>query len=113
VLARVASGDPAVFRRQGRVETAAAAVVWIVGKANGLFDRRPGRMHLQVKDLMDQMGLGNSSVSQRAATMLRAGGFSDDTYVVCLGSPDLLIAAHRQWLLAERDRFRRLADEPD
>jgi hypothetical protein len=32
---------------------------------------------------------------------------------VCLGSPDLLIAAHRQWLLAERDRFRRLADEPD
>ncbi|MGZ8803525.1 MAG: DUF6398 domain-containing protein, partial [Mycobacterium sp.] len=84
VLARVASGDPAVFRRKGRVETAAAAVVWIVGKANGLFERRPGQIHLQVKDLMDHMGLGNGSVSQRAATMLRAGGFSDDTYVVHL-----------------------------
>ncbi len=94
------------------METAAAEVVWIAGKANGLFDGRPGRMHLQVKDLMNHMGLGPGSVSQRAVTMLRAGGFSDDTYLVCLGSTDLLLAAHRQWLLAERDHFRRLADEP-
>jgi hypothetical protein len=86
-------------------------VVWIVGKAISLFDRRPGRIHLQVKDLMDHMGLGNISISQRAITMLRAGGFSDDTFVVCLASPDLRIAAHRQWLEAERDRFRRLADQ--
>lgn len=111
VLARVATGDPEVFRRQGRVETAAAAVVWIVGKANGLFEKRPGQIHLQVKELMSQMGLGNGTVSQRAATMLRAGGFPGDTYVVCLGSPDLLIAAHRQWLVTERDYVRRLADQ--
>jgi len=111
VLARVATGDPEVFRRQGRVETAAAAVVWIVGKANGLFEKRPGQIRLQVKELMAHMGLGNGTVSQRAATMLRAGGFSDDTYVVCLGSPDLLIAAHRQWLATERDFVRRLADQ--
>ena len=31
-----------------------------------------------------------------------------DACVVCLGSPDFLIAAHRQWLAAERHHFRRL-----
>lgn len=111
VLARVAAGDPAVFSRKGRVETAAAAVVWIVGKANGLFERRLDRVHLQVNELIDHFGLGKGSVSQRAGTMLRAGGFPEDTSVVRLGSPDLLIAVRRQWLLAERDHFRRLVDE--
>ena len=111
VLARVASGDPAVFRRKARSDTAAAAVVWIAGKANGLFESLPGR-RLQVSDLTAHFGLGNSSVSQRAATMLRAGGFPDDTFVVRLGSPDYLIADRRRWLLGQRDRFRQLTD-PD
>jgi len=111
VLARVASRDPAVFRRKARVETAAAAVVWIAGKANGLFESIPGR-RLQVSDLTDHFGLGKRSVSQRAATMLRAGGFPDDTFVVRLCSPDYLIADRRQWLVGQRDRFRQLMD-PD
>jgi hypothetical protein len=109
VLARVASGDPAVFRRKARAETAAAAVVWIVGKANGLFESLPGR-RLQVNDLTEHFGLGKRSVSQRAATMLRAGGFPDDTFVVRLSSPDYLIADRRQWLVGQRDRFRQLTD---
>jgi Domain of unknown function (DUF6398) len=110
VLARVAAGDPAQFRRKARVETAAAAVVWIVGKANGLFRTGPGGIHIRVTDLMDHFEL-KGSVSQRAGTMLRAGGFSDDTYLVQLGSPDFLIAHRRQWVIRERDRFQRTVDQ--
>ena len=44
VLARVATKGPEVFRRTGRAETAAAALVWTVGKANDLFEQRPGGM---------------------------------------------------------------------
>src|SRR6185312_6583742 len=40
LLADAAAADPNIFRRRGRAETAAAAVCWIVGKANGLFDPR-------------------------------------------------------------------------
>jgi Domain of unknown function (DUF6398) len=109
VLARVASGDPAVFRRKARAETAAAAVVWIAGKANGLFESLPGR-RLQVSDITAHFGIGQSTVSQRAATMLRAGGFRVDTYAVQLGSPDYLIADRRQWLIEQRDRYRQMAD---
>ena len=47
VLARVASKGPEVFRRKGRAETAAAALVWTVGKANDLFEQRPGGMQGQ------------------------------------------------------------------
>ena len=71
VLARVVSKEPEVFRRTGRAETAAAALVWIVGKANDLFEQRTGGMH--VRDLMSHFGLRQSSVAQRAATMLRGG----------------------------------------
>ena len=114
VLARVASGDPAVFRRKSKVETAAAAVLWIVGKANGLFESYPGQdwgPSIQVGELTTYFGLGKTSVSQRAATMLRAGGFPDDTYVVRLGSPDYLIAVRRRWLIERRDRIRGIADD--
>jgi Domain of unknown function (DUF6398) len=108
VLARVASREPEVFRRKGRAETAAAALVWIVGKANDLFEQqRTGGM--QVRDLMSHFGLGQSSVAQRAATMLRAGGFRDDTYIVRLGSPDYLVAARRRRIINMRESYRQLA----
>jgi hypothetical protein len=109
VLARVASRDPDVFCRKGRTETAAAALVWIVGKANDLFEQRSGGM--QVRDLMSHFGLRQSSISQRAATMLRAGGFHDDTYVVRLGSPDYLVAARRRRIIKMRNGYRQLAEE--
>ena len=109
VLARVASSEPEVFRRKGRAETAAAALVWTVGKANDLFEQRTGGM--QVSDLMNHFGLGQSSVAQRAATMLRAGGFHDDTYYVRLGAPDYLVAAGRRRIITMRDRYRQLAEE--
>ena len=109
VLARVASREPDVFRRKGRAETAAAALVWIVGKANDLFEQRTGGM--QVRDLMSHFGLGQSSVAQRAATMLRAGGFNDDTYIVRLESPDYLVAARRRRIIKMRDKYRQLAEQ--
>ena len=110
VLARIAFREPQVFRRKGgRAETAAAALVWIVGKANDLFEHRTGGM--QVRDLMSHFGLRQSSISQRAASMLRAGGFDDNTYAVALGSPDYLVAARRRRILKMRERYRQPADE--
>jgi hypothetical protein len=109
VLARIASKEPEAFRRKGRAETAAAALVWIVGKANGLFEQRPGGM--QVKDLISHFGLRQGSVAQRAATMLRAGGFRDDTYIVRLGAPDYLVAARRRRIIKMRNSYRQLAEE--
>jgi hypothetical protein len=109
VLARIAVREPEVFRRRSRVETAAAALVWIVSKANDLFEQRTGAM--QVRDLMSHFGLGQSSVAQRATTMLRAGGFHDDTYYVRLGSPDYLVAARRRRIINMRERYRQLAEE--
>jgi hypothetical protein len=109
LLARVASKEPELFCRKGRAETAAAALVWIVGKANDLFERRPGGM--QVRDLLNHFGLQQSSISQRAATMLRAGGFHDDTYIVRLGSPDYLVAARRRRIIKMRNGYRQLAEE--
>lgn len=106
VLARVASGDAAVFRRKARVETAAAAVVWIAGKANGLFDTRPGRLRLRAADVANYFGV-KGNPSQRASVMLRAGGFRDDTYDVELGSPHYLIADRREWIIGQRDQLRR------
>ncbi|MET1082166.1 MAG: DUF6398 domain-containing protein [Burkholderiales bacterium] len=109
VLARVAFRGPDVFRRKSRAETAAAALVWIVGKANDLFEQRTGGM--QVRDLMSHFGLGQGSVAQRAATMLRAGGFSDDTYIVRLESPEYLVAARRRRIIKMRDKYRELAEQ--
>ncbi len=109
VIARVASNEPDVFRRKGRAESAAAALVWIVGNANDLFEQRTGGM--QVRDLMSHFALRQSSVAQRAATMLRAGGFNDDTYIVRLGSPEYLVAARRRRIITMRDRNRHLAEE--
>jgi hypothetical protein len=109
VLARVASKGPEVFRRTGRAETAAAALVWTVGKANDLFERRTGGM--QVRDLMSHFALRQSSVAPRSATMLRAGGFRDDTYIVRLGAPDYLVAARRRRIIKMRNGYRRLAEE--
>ena len=40
VLALAAAGDPDIFRRKGRADTAAAAVCWIAAKANDLLSVR-------------------------------------------------------------------------
>ncbi len=110
LLSRAAAADPDIFRRRGRADTAAAAVCWVIGKANALFDPR-SVPHLQVKTLGAHFGLAQSTFSQRSAPFLRAVGVNPDEQYgrLDLGSPDYLTSARRARLIADRDRCRALA----
>ncbi len=110
VLARVATGDPAVFRRKARAETAAAAICWIIGKANDLFSTSAGGMY--VKELTEWFGITQGSVSPRAATLLRAAGFDGRSfaYQPSLGTPELLVSGRRRRIIERRDRFREMLE---
>ena len=102
-LHRVAVGDPAVFRGKGRVDTAAAAVCWTVGRANDVFTLWGGGP--QVQDLMAFFGV-RGSPSQRAARLMRAAGIEPSPYgVVTLESADFLEARRRQEIIELRDRL--------
>jgi hypothetical protein len=106
LLARVVNGDPGIFRRRGRADTAAAAICWIVGKANDLF--AGGALH--AKDLLGHFGLASGSVSQRAATLLKAAGIGPYAgyfrpIEVVLGSPEMLVATQRRRYVELRDRY--------
>jgi hypothetical protein len=104
VLARVASGDPEIFRRRGKAQTAACAVCWIVAKANRSLDlyQGPG---VQAKQLMAHFGLTGSS-SQRAEPMLRALGVDWRYGHTSLGSADFLVSLKRDTTIGERDYYR-------
>ncbi len=109
LLARVTTGDPNVFRRRARSNTAAAALCWIIGKANNLFS--PTRGGMLVKDLLDHFGPQQGGASQRATTMLRAGGFETEHYgEICLGSPSYLVSSRRRRIITLRDRYRAMGD---
>jgi hypothetical protein len=101
-LARVARGDAEVFRRKARSETAAAAVCWIIGKANDLFSSVPGEM--TAKELTAFFGL-SGGVSQRANTLMKAAGIDRRYGDVSLGSPDYLVSNYRARLIEGRDRW--------
>jgi len=107
LLARVAQGDANVFRRAGRPDTAAAAICWVIGKANDLFS--PAGRGMLVKDLLAHFGMKQGSVSQRAQTLLRAGGFDSEYHGgVDLGTPQLLISGRRKRIVELRDRYESL-----
>jgi len=110
LLADVAGGDPEIFRRRGKAEMTAAAVCWIAGKANALFDPTAPGPTMQVKQLMAHFGV--TSASQRSGMLLRAVGVEpDNRYVVMnLGTPRYLTGARRAQILEDRDRFRAMAD---
>lgn len=112
LLARVATGDPDLFRRRGRADTAAAAVCWLIGSANELFNPRTVP-HLLAKTLVAHFGLSAATVTQRSKAVLRAAGAppppTEPVSAVELGSPDFLVAARRARIIAERDRFRAMA----
>jgi hypothetical protein len=103
-VTRVAAADPAVFRRSSRADTAAAAVMWAVGRANGLVGWPPAP--LASGETHAWFGV-RGSPSQRARTMLSAiGADARRSYgEVVLGSPDLLTGARRAALLRERDEL--------
>lgn len=103
LLARVASAAPEIFRRRGRAETAAAAVVWMIGKANDVFALYVAGP--QVNEIMTHFGL-KGSASQRAGVMLQAAGFDCQAHDLTLGSPEYLVVARRRNMIAVRDRYR-------
>ncbi|MGN6752926.1 MAG: DUF6398 domain-containing protein [Intrasporangium sp.] len=101
-LARVAAAEPGVFRRAGRAETAAAAVVWTIGRANHLVAR--GGSSMTAQDLLAHFGL-KGSVSQRAHVLMRGlPSASYDEHGPNLGTPDLLVSSMRAELIDLRDR---------
>jgi hypothetical protein len=100
LLADVAAADAGIFRRRGRADTAAAAIAWIVGKANELFDSHGDG--LSIRDMTHWFGL-SSSPSQRAATMLAALGIATDAYQgMRLGTPRYLTSEHRRRIIQRR-----------
>ncbi len=108
LLARAAAGNPDIFRRRGRADTAAAAVCWIIGKANDLFSNGG----LLVKDLMSHFRI-QGSVSTRSEPLLRAVGVDPHQYgAMNLGSPDYLTSSHREQIVARRDHYRAMDDTP-
>ena len=103
------AGDPEIFRRRGRPDTAAAAVCWAIGKANDLFLPVPSG-GMMVKDLTAHFG-EPGSVSQRAGALLRAAGLDEPHHGrVDLGTPRYLTAERRRRILADRDRYRAMQE---
>lgn len=101
LLADIVAADAGIFRRRGRADTAAAAVAWIVGKANEQFDPSGGGH--SIGDLRTWFGL-SSGPSQRAATLLAALGIDADAYRgILLGTPRYLTSPQRRRILQRRD----------
>jgi hypothetical protein len=108
LLAAVAEGDPAVFRRRGRAETAAAAICWLVAKAN----RSIGPGGLQAQELLGRFGV--KSASQRSQPLLAAIGVDPHRPgELGLESPRYLTAARRRQLIADRDRLSGATEDDD
>lgn len=104
LLARAAAGDPAIFRRKGAAETAAAALCWIIAKANGTLQSYSGG--LTAKKLAAHFGF-KAVPSQRAQVLLRGAGINDhQDGSMDLGTPDLLTSASRGDLIEMRDKYR-------
>lgn len=103
-LGRVAAGDPEIFRRKASPIRAAAAVAWVICRANSSVGGYGAG--LPVKELMAWFGV-TGSVSQRAAPMLRANGVNPDRLYgsMELGAADLLTSTERARIIQIRDRW--------
>ena len=100
LLADLVAADAGIFRRRGRADTAAAAIAWIVARANELFDADGDG--LSVGDLNDWFGR-SSSPSQRAGTLLAALGITTDASAgMHLGTPRYLTSEHRRRIVRRR-----------
>lgn len=103
-LGRAAVVDPVPFRRKASPVRLAAAVAWVIARANGTVS--DSQSELSVGELMAWFGV-KGTVSQRAEPLLLANGvdpvaFSDDSM---LGTADLLVSARRAYMVAQRDRW--------
>ncbi len=103
-LSRAAVGDPAAFRRRASPARGAAAVAWVVCRANDSVGAYGSG--LTVQDLLAWFGV-KGSVSQRAEPFLRANGVDPHRLFgsMDLGAPDLLTSRRRADIVASRDRW--------
>ena len=101
LLSRLAVAAPGPLAR-GSARTAAAAVVWLIARAN---ESTRYDAELTVAKLLAPFGV--SSVSQRAQGLLRALGVPETRPgEVALETTDLLVGRRRADILAERDYWR-------
>ena len=103
-LSRAAVGDPAAFRRRASSARGAAAVAWVVCRAND--SAGAYWSGLSVQDLLAWFGV-KGSVSQRAEPLLRANGVDPHRLFgsMDLGAPDLLTSKRRADLVLSRNRW--------
>jgi hypothetical protein len=99
LLHDVAVADPQIFLRRGKAETAAAALCWMVGRAN----ETVGWGRIQTQDLMAVFGL-TSPPASRAQTMRKAIGADLTRLQTSLRSPRYLTGATRQSIIMLRDQ---------
>ena len=102
LLARAAVGGPKVFRREGKSDTAAAAIVWIIGTANGIFEGHDRKM--LASRVVHFLGV-KSSAASRADTFLQAAGFRKRYVGLHLGV-NYLVSERRGWIIERRERYR-------
>ena len=102
LLGDVARADPQVLLR-GRPEKAAAAICWIVGRANDVLYQHRG---LAVKDLLAWFGL-TGSVSSRAVSLLGALGIDPFqlSSQTSLGTDRYLTSTHRRAIVSRLERL--------
>ena len=109
-LARATAADSAIFRRKRSMARTAAAVCWVVGKANDTVAGPHGRV--QAKDLLEWFGVSGSG-SQLAEPFIRAVGVDPHQLygAMDLGSPDFLVSEMRRWIIDSRDKYLAQLDE--
>jgi hypothetical protein len=103
LLVRLVAADPRLCT--GRADMTAAAVCWMVGRANRSFDQGSPT----VKDLMTCLGMRGGSPSTRAKSLLRGLGIDSTHWAAdsaSLGSPDYLTGSSRARIIAARSRLR-------
>jgi hypothetical protein len=101
LLARVAASAPDALLR-GKADRAAAALCWTIAKANRTLSPRHGGV--SSKQLHEHLGIRGGDASQRAATLLKAAGFTHAIgYDLVLGSPDYLVSTRRAAIVRQRD----------
>lgn len=101
-LSRAAVGDPAAFRRKASPDRGAAAVAWVICRANNAIGATWSP--LSVQELLGWFGV-KGSVSQRAEPLLRANGVDPHRRfgTMALGATDLLTSKRRGEIIAQRD----------
>jgi hypothetical protein len=103
-LSRAAATDPTVFRRKASPIRGAAAIAWVICRANDTVGSY--RSDLAVAELLAWFDV-TGSVSQRAEPLLRANGIDPHQLFgsMALGTPDLLTARKRRDIISLRERW--------